>query len=134
MAIVSSLVMLISDLDKSIAFYREVFACVVTVREEGAALLLTPHGFQLYLHERDGSTKYHPIGDTGVQYVAWAAESEQELHQFAERLRELDPSVRVNAAGEVSFVDGRDPDGIRVIIAYPGPEKLPRALIDPRFR
>jgi hypothetical protein len=31
-----------------------------------------------------------------------------------------------------TFLEGRDPDGLPVIIAYPGPEQAPRHLIKSR--
>jgi catechol 2,3-dioxygenase-like lactoylglutathione lyase family enzyme len=39
--------MRVSDLDRSVRFYRDVFCCQVALREPDAALLLTPDGFQI---------------------------------------------------------------------------------------
>lgn len=39
---------------------------------------------------------------------------------------------QIYTLNDVRLVDGRDPDGVRVIIAYPSPAQLPRELVDPR--
>jgi hypothetical protein len=38
-----------------------------------------------------------------------------------------------HASGGVTFVEGRDPDGIRVVIAHPSPLQLPRSSLDSRI-
>lgn len=129
---VASSVMQVSELDRSIGFYRDVFSCVVEIREPDAALLLTPDGFQIYMYTRTSST-YRGVDDLGVQYIMWAVDSEEELQRVTERLCGHDPAIYIHTLNEVCFVDGRDPDGIRVIIAFPSPAQLPRELIDPRF-
>jgi extradiol dioxygenase family protein len=40
----------VSDLEQSVNFYHDVFSCLVGIREADMALLLTPTGFQIYLH------------------------------------------------------------------------------------
>ena len=47
---VASTVIRVADLDRSVNFYRDVFCCRVALREPDTALLLTPDGFQIYLH------------------------------------------------------------------------------------
>ncbi len=64
----------------------------------------------------------------------WAADTEDELARITERLRTYDAATYTQTVGGVTFVDGCDPDGIRVIVAYPGPGQLPRELIAQRFR
>ena len=41
---VASSVIFVSELDRSVAFYRDVFACEVAIGESDAALLLAPVG------------------------------------------------------------------------------------------
>ena len=116
----ASWVMRVSELDRSVHFYCDVFACQVSVREPDAALLLTP-------------SKRPPIDSVGVQYVLWATDSAAELHRIATRLHALDRSTYTHTANGVTFVDARDPDGIRVLLAHPSPAQLPRGLIAPQF-
>ena len=82
---VTSSVLSVSRLDRSIEFYRDVFSCTVSVREPGAALLLAPDGFQIYLVAR-GTRAEHPSGGIGHQYLIWAVVSEAELRDVAEAL------------------------------------------------
>jgi hypothetical protein len=50
---VVAIVVRVSDLDRSLKFYCDVFSCRVAVREADMALLLTPQGFEIYLHRND---------------------------------------------------------------------------------
>ena len=42
------------------------------------------------------------------------------------------PRTSTAPAG-VKFLDGRDPDGNRILVAYPSPLQLPRHIIADRF-
>lgn len=125
--------MRVSDLDRSVNFYRDVFDCRVAIHESDAALLLTPGGFQIYLRMHEAGRE-REIDDIGIEQIIWSAESEEELRRFEQRLRAHYPSTYTNALNGISFVDGVDPDNIRVLITYPAPEQLPREVIDRRFR
>ncbi len=50
------------------------------------------------------------------------------------RLRQHYPATYIHTAEEISYVDGCDPDGNRVLVAYPSPLQLPRSVITHRFR
>ncbi|MFF4027686.1 MULTISPECIES: VOC family protein [Nocardia] len=130
---VTSYVMRVSDLDRSVRFYCEVFECSQVLREPDAALLLTPSGFQLYL----SLSRHHgglPIGGIGVEQIVWSADSEAELHRIESRLRDHYKSTYTHTRNGITFVDSVDPDGIRVLITHPTPKQLPREVIDERFR
>ena len=129
---VTSSVLSVSRLDRSIEFYRDVFSCTVSVREPGAALLLAPDGFQIYLVAR-GTRAEHPSGGIGHQYLIWAVASDAELRDVAEALRDRDGHPDLSTSGGVSFVTAHDPDGVRIVVAHPSPEKLPRAVIAARL-
>ena len=129
---VASSVIFVSDLDRSVEFYRDVFGCELAIRERGAALLLAPGGFQMYLMARGGRPE-HPSGGIGHEFLMWAVDSPEALHQLAQVLRDCGHYVDTHSSGGVQFVEGHDPDGIRVVIAYPSPEQRPRSVLDPRF-
>ncbi len=129
---IASSVILVSDLDRSIKFYRDVFACEVSIRERDAALLLAPGGFQMYLMARTGR-EGHPTGGIGHEFLMWAVDSPEALEHFAQALRDCGHYVDTHTSGGVEFVEGHDPDGIRVVIAHPSPEQRPRSVLDPRF-
>jgi catechol 2,3-dioxygenase-like lactoylglutathione lyase family enzyme len=130
---VASCVIRVSDLDRSLTFYRDVFSCRVVIRESDTALLLTPNGFQIYLHAKR-SFRRHAAGATGVQYLMWATESEPDLQRIRQRLRTYDTAVYSHTENGVTFLEGCDPDGGRVIVAYPSPRQLPRTVIADRLR
>lgn len=129
---VASSVIFVSDLDRSIQFYRDVFACELTMRERDAALLMDPERFQLYLMAR-GDREQHPTGGIGHEYLMWAVDTPEALEHFAQALKDCGCYLDRHASGGVTFVEGHDPDGIRVVIAHPNPQQVPRSVFDPRF-
>lgn len=130
---IASCLMRVSDLNRSVKFYSDVFECRAAICETDAALLLAPDGFEIYLRTHEAS-RTGGITDIGVEQIIWSAGSEEDLQQIEERIRVHDPDTYSNTVGEISFVDGADPDGIRVLITHPTPHQLPREVIDRRFR
>lgn len=130
---VTSCLMRVFDLERSVNFYRDVFECRVALHEPEAALLLTPGGFQIYFRAHEASGP-RGIDDVGVEEIIWSAGSEAELNRIEQRLRTHDPSTYTATHNGITFVDGVDPDFNRVLITYPTPEQLPREAIDRRFR
>lgn len=130
---VASSLMTVSDLDRSVNFYLDVFSCQVAVHEQDTALLLTPDGFQIYLHSK-GPSRRPRVGATGVKYLMWATDSQAELQRISQRLRAYDAAVFSYTENGVTFVEGSDPDHGRVIVAYPSPSQLPREMIASRLR
>lgn len=130
---VASAVIHVSDMDHSVDFYCDVFSCVATLRDSDAALLLTPDGFQIYLYAKVPALRPH-ASETGVQYLMWATDREPDLRRITQRLLAYDAATYTHVENGVTFVEARDPDHGRVIVAYPGPGELPRTLIAPRFR
>lgn len=129
---VTSSVVSVSQLDRSIEFYRDVFSCAVSVRAPGAALLLAPDGFQIYLIARSTRAE-HPLGGIGHQYLIWAVDSDAALRDLAAALAGRGRRADLTTSGGVSFVSAYDPDGIRIVVAHPSPEELPRAIVAPRL-
>jgi catechol 2,3-dioxygenase-like lactoylglutathione lyase family enzyme len=132
-ATVASCLMRVSDVDRSVNFYCDVLGCRVSIHEPGAALLLTPDGFQMYLRSHE-AIKKRCIGYIGVEQIIWSVSSDEELQRIEQRLRAHYPSTYSDTLNGISFVAGADPDEIRVLVAYPSPEQLPREVIDERFR
>lgn len=121
---VASSVMRVADLDRSMTFYSDVFSCRVTIHEPDMALLLAPNGFQLYLHSIR-QPRRPSAGSIGIQYLMWATDSEAELEQITQRLRAHDPATYSHTENGVTFVEGCDPDGGRVIVRLSQPEPAP---------
>jgi catechol 2,3-dioxygenase-like lactoylglutathione lyase family enzyme len=129
---VTSSVIFVSDLDRSIDFYRDVFACQVAIHDPEGSLLLASGGFQIYLIGH-GSRTPHLSGGIGPQYLIWAVDSADDLHVLERTLREHGGRVDTYQSGGITFVAGRDPDGIRILVAHPGPDKLPRSVVGPHL-
>lgn len=129
---IASSVIFVTDLDRSVEFYRDVFSCENAIREQGAALLLTPGGFQIYLISR-GDREEHPTGGIGHEFLMWAVDTPEALEHFAQALRDRGHYVDTHTSGGVQFVEGHDPDGIRVVIEHPSPQQRPRSVLDSRF-
>ena len=73
---VTSSVIFVSELERSVDFSCEVLSCGATIHDRGAALLLSPGGFQIYLIARTART-WHPSRAIGPQYLIWAVDSAQ---------------------------------------------------------
>ncbi len=129
---VASSVIFVSHLDRSVEFYRDVFACEMTIHENDAALLVAPGGFQLYLMAR-GDREQHPTGGIGHGFLMWAVDTAEVLEHFAKALRDCGHYVDTHTSDGVQFVEGFDPDHIRVVIAHPSPQQRPRSVLDARF-
>jgi catechol 2,3-dioxygenase-like lactoylglutathione lyase family enzyme len=125
---VTSSVIFVSELDRSVDFYRDVFACDVAIHDPEAALLIAPGGFQIYVIAR-GPRAPHPSGAIGPQCLIWAAGSADDLEELEQALRGYGRPTDTCTSGGVTFVTGRDPDGIRILMAHPGPDQLPRSVV-----
>lgn len=132
---VTSCVVRVTDLDRSVEFYRDIFSCEVAVRSWDMALLLTPKGFQIYLHVKEPSVT-RGIGVLGVHHLVWSTDSESDLEQIKQRLQVYDPATYVHTddATGLTFLDACGPDFERIIITHPSPRELPRTAIADRFR
>jgi catechol 2,3-dioxygenase-like lactoylglutathione lyase family enzyme len=131
---VASCVVRVANLDRSLKFYCDVFSCHVVSREADIALLLTPKGFQIYLHEVSGFQRRGVVGIPSVQYMMWATDSQSELQHITERLRAYDTAVYSHNVDGLAIIEGSDPDRCRVIVAYPSPRQLPRTVVAERLR
>ena len=120
----SSVVVFVQDLDRSVSFYTDVLALEVADRSPTAALLISPEGSQLILRAM-GSKAAHALGSVGVQYVIWTADGQEDLDRCEGVLRARSAYREARSSGEVVVVEGRDPDDIVVMITYPGPDQAP---------
>jgi catechol 2,3-dioxygenase-like lactoylglutathione lyase family enzyme len=129
---VTSTVLFVRELDRSVRFYTGIFGCRTEFDADGGALLLAPGGFQIYLVEK-GREAPHPLEGIGTQYLMWGVDTLEGLHQFEEALKSAEGYTDTHTSGGVTFVEGQDPDGIRVVIAHPSPLQLPRSSLDSRI-
>jgi len=121
----SSAVMFVQELDRSLTFYQELLGLKVALRDEPAALLVSPEGFQLYLRSM-GPGAQHPLGFVGIQYVVWTADGEEDLQRCERVLRRHSALVGTQTVDGFTWVEGRGPDDVPVVVTYPGPDRAPR--------
>jgi catechol 2,3-dioxygenase-like lactoylglutathione lyase family enzyme len=128
----SSVVMFVHELDRSVKFYTGILGLEVADRSPTAALLNNAEGTQLVLRAM-GTGANRALGSVGVQYVVWTAAGKQELERCERVLREHGAHRETRVHGVVSVVEGRDPDDIVLMITYPGPDEVPLHELPPRI-
>jgi catechol 2,3-dioxygenase-like lactoylglutathione lyase family enzyme len=121
---VGSVVMFVQDLERSVNFYADVLVLEVADRSPTAALLSNADGASVILRAM-GHQAPHPLGSVGVQYVVWTAAGEEDLARAERALAARGAHRETRSHGGVTLAEGRDPDGIVVMICYPGPDQRP---------
>lgn len=119
-----SVVMFVHDLDRSVSFYSDVLKLHVADRSATAALLIGAKRSQLILRAM-GRGAEHALGGVGVQYVIWTADDLDDLRRCEKALQNRSAWRDTRTTEHVTAVEGRDPDDIVVMIAYPGPDQAP---------
>jgi catechol 2,3-dioxygenase-like lactoylglutathione lyase family enzyme len=120
----STVVMFVRDLERSVRFYSGVLSLTTADRSTTAALLVSATGAHLVLRAM-GQSAVHPLGSAGVQYVVWSAAGEEDLSRIEQVLKSHSAHSETRTSYGVTVVEGRDPDGIPVMACYPGPDQLP---------
>ena len=121
---IGSAVMFVQQLPRSVSFYRDVLGLEVSTESPTAALLTSPGGAQLILRAM-GASAAHPLGGVGLQYVTWTAAAAEELGRCERMLRERSAYRDTHRMAGMTAVEGHDPDGLVVMITYPGPDAAP---------
>jgi catechol-2,3-dioxygenase len=114
----------VRDLDVSVKFYSEVLGLTATDREPTAALLAGQGASPLMLRSMGENATRAP-GSTGVQFVTWAAARQEDLDRATRVLKQRSAYVETRQSEGCTVVEGHDPDGLPVLIAYPAPDQLP---------
>lgn len=128
----ASVVVFVHDHDASADFYEELLNMEVTVRTPTAALLVSRNGFQVYLRAV-GPRAFHPSGHVGAQYVIWTADGPDDFQRCERVLRAHSDRVEIRESEGFTLIEGRDPSGLPVLVAYPGPDEVARLEIISRY-
>ena len=120
----SAAVMFVRNLDKSVSFYRELLDLEVVESSSTAALLGNADGWQLVLRAF-GENARHALGALGVQYLVWTTATKEDLDRRAELLRRRSAYRETRTSGEVTVVEGKDPDDLVVLLMFGGPDHSP---------
>src|SRR5258707_5215359 len=113
-------IVFVQDLDKSVGFYSELLAFDVTNRSTTAALLASKDGSRLILRSMGGNAT-HTLGGIRVQYLIWTVGSVEELARCDQVLEKQSACTGTSSEHGLTLVEGRDPDGLTVMICYPAP-------------
>ncbi|WP_405717322.1 VOC family protein [Streptomyces sp. NBC_01537] len=128
----ASVVLFVHDHDESAGFYQDLLKMEVTVRTATAALLVGRNGFQVYLRTV-GPKAAHPVGHLGAQYVIWTADGPDDFQRCERVLRAQSDHVYTRHGEGFTLIEGRDPSGLPVLVAYPGPDEVARLEIIARY-
>ena len=120
-------VLFVADLERSIAFYANVFGMTVVAHEPraNAAFLRLPrsgnhHDLGLF---GVGTQPPRPRGSIGLYHLAWQVDTIDELEEARATLAELDAFSGESSHGATKSVYGADPDGNEFEVMW----MLPRA-------
>ena len=113
----ASAVMFVADLERSLVFYQELLGLEAIARDDDAALLVSPDGYQPYLRTM-GERAPHFSGTIGIQYLIWTAESDEDLDRCERVLKAHSPRVTSTTADGFRVVEGRGPDGVPVVVTF----------------
>jgi catechol 2,3-dioxygenase-like lactoylglutathione lyase family enzyme len=127
-----SVVIFVHDLKRSVDFYEDILGLEVADRSTTAALLNNAAGTQLILRAM-GPGVSRALGAVGVQYVVWTAAGKDDLDRCERALRNRAAHRETRVGDGVTVVEGRDPDDLRVVVSYPGPDEVPLHKIPPRI-
>lgn len=128
----------VSDLDRSIAFYRDVLGAVVvrpphdgdspSFQGRMALVGLGSLGVDLYEHTANPGDRFDPAR-TGLDHLALAVDSYKELEAWARWLdaHEVRRSPIRDGGGVGSMFDFTDPDGVQIEFYFLDEDKLRRS-------
>jgi CBS domain-containing protein/catechol 2,3-dioxygenase-like lactoylglutathione lyase family enzyme len=124
----ASVVLSVSDVNRSLDFYQPLLRYTVVTRTDDAALLTGPDGSQLYLR-RVGRGPEPRGGTAALDSAVWTAGGSVDLDRCMEFLTDRRAFINRTNSDGIDVVEGRDPDGLPVLITYPGPDQAPRHVI-----
>ncbi len=109
-------VLFVSDLERSVRFYTEVFGMEVVAREPraNAAFLRLPRGdnhHDLGLFGIGGEGGQRRRGSLGLYHLAWQLDTIDELAEARRVLREASAYSGESSHGATKSIYGADPDG-----------------------
>lgn len=107
-------VLYVSDLERAVDFYRQVFGFEV-IAQEGPMAFLRAQGsdnhHDLGLLSLGSQARRPPRGTTGLYHLAWQLGSIQELAKAREELLKKGAHTGESDHGATKSVYGQDPDG-----------------------
>jgi catechol-2,3-dioxygenase len=115
----------VGDLERSLAFYRDVLALKV-VWNDGALVVLHGHrapADSLVIREI-GNAARRKMGEAGVTRVLWRVGDPTELDGAEEHLTRQQVPYQRHRDAEIDGITMHDPDGLAIVLLWIG-EKIP---------
>ena len=120
-------VLYVSDVNRSLAFYREAFGFEVVDRMGEQAFFLKAAGGEnhhdLALMSVGASAPRPPRGSVGLYHLAWEVASMEDLVAMAEKLASMDALAGMSDHGVSKSLYAHDPDGIEFEVMYGAPRE-----------
>jgi len=115
----------VSDLDRSLSFYRDVLALKV-VWNDGALAVLHAHRAPAnsLVIRQIGKATQPKMGEAGVTRVLWHAGDAADLDSAEELLTRHQVRYQRHRDAEVDGITMHDPDGLEIVLLWFG-EKVP---------
>jgi len=107
----------VSDLDRSLAFYRDVLALELDWSDGAIAVLhsrVEPADALVLRGVGEGAQR--DLGEPGVTRVLWRVEGSAELDRAEEYLNGLEVPCQRHSEEHVDGVTLRDPDGVELVL------------------
>jgi catechol 2,3-dioxygenase-like lactoylglutathione lyase family enzyme len=133
-------VLYVRDVEKSVAFYRDVFGFTQVAGFPGAAFLKAPastNDHDLGLFEVGAGATSSPAGrgSVGLYHLAWEVETLDDLEDHLHRLADAGALVGMSDHGNTKSLYGKDPDCLEFEVVWLVPAHLldsPGLSDDPR--
>jgi len=121
----------VRDLEVSELFYRELLNLRAHLASAQAVLLVAPTGDRLALRELANAP--HFAGAVGVRFLVWTVESADDLDRCERVLVAHGALVSRAVEDGWNLLEGRDPDGTRVVLVFPVPGATDRTTLPSRI-
>lgn len=115
-------VLYVSDLERSLAFYKEAFGFDEIARLGGQAVFLRAAGsdnhHDLALFSVGSAAIKPPRGSVGLYHLAWEVSSVHDLTEMVKRLSSMNALGGMSDHGATLSLYGADPDGIEFEVMW----------------
>jgi catechol-2,3-dioxygenase len=122
-------VLYVRDVERSVAFYRDVLGFRSVMGFPGAAFIQAPgstndHDLGLFQIGADAGPSAAGKATVGLYHLAWEVDTLAELERLAAGLAEAGALVGASDHGTTKSLYARDPDGLEFEVAWVVPAEL----------
>jgi catechol 2,3-dioxygenase-like lactoylglutathione lyase family enzyme len=114
---IHGVVVQVRDLERALAFYRDVLGFRVDENDGALAMLrVAGEGVPTLALSEIGSRATHYLGGTGVARVGWEVQSSADLDVAGQRLQQHGVRYERSHGEPVDYIYTSDPDGLPVVL------------------